>query len=254
MIIVNLNGGLGNQIFQVFNGMSYGKKHGQKIYFMKDKTCKRTVYWDNIFFHLKKKVKNIKLQPYREPFFHYREIPKLENRKFMGYFQSEKYFKNDYELIYQRLGIKEIREKYQNDYNFKNSCSLHFRLGDYKKEKCYLILTNKYYQNAINQLKNVDKIYVFFEKKERPTVIKRLSKLKFSGKFILIDEKYQDFEQLLLISLCKNNICANSTFSWWGAYLNSNVNKQVYCPKEYFTGSKKDFKMKDFWPGGWIKI
>jgi len=42
-------------------GMSYGKKHGQKIYFMKDKTCKRTVYWDNMFFHLEKKGKKNKI-------------------------------------------------------------------------------------------------------------------------------------------------------------------------------------------------
>jgi hypothetical protein len=56
------------------------------------------------------------------------------------------------------------------------------------------------------------------------------------------------------MSLCKNNIIANSTFSWWGAYLNSNANKIVFAPNKWFADSKKNFESKNIIPDNWEKI
>ena len=81
-----------------------------------------------------------------------------------------------------------------------------------------------------------------------------LLKAEFPGiTFLRADPLLEDWEQMILMSLCRHNIIANSTFSWWGAYLNTSRQKMVIYPGTWF-GPKIKHGLQDLFPGDWIKI
>ena len=140
MSTINLTGGLGNQLFQVCALMAYCFRHKQPFYFERVpcRNSKRPFYWNNFFKHL-----SVFLRPkptsstqivYREPYFHYKEIANVGNKpiKLYGYFQSCKYFKDYEERIFEHLQLTSFQYSLRDEYEFKNTISLHFRLGDYK--------------------------------------------------------------------------------------------------------------------------
>jgi hypothetical protein len=122
--------------------------------------------------------------------------------------------------------------------------SLHFRFGDYKKyPHIYQILNEKYYSNSItyilSEIKNDSKLSIvyFCEDQDIEDVEYIIKKLRLEFpliKFERANPLLKDWEQMLLMSLCNHNIIANSTFSWWGAYLNSSVDKIVCYPEKWF--------------------
>ena len=144
------------------------------------------------------------------------------------------------------IGIKEQQKniliKYPN--YAKNNVSIHFRIGDYKNiQDCHPLLSNQYYINSLEQILkkklNSDtlNVLIFYEKiDEKQINIKiKILKRKFNNiNFIKINTDIPDWEQLLIMSNCQHNIIANSSFSWWGAYLNSNKNKVVMYPDIWF--------------------
>jgi hypothetical protein len=140
---------------------------------------------------------------------------------------------------------------------------MHFRLGDYKKlPEHYVILSIDYYRAALNcilEKNNLEKTVLYFcEDQDLEDVGEIITKLKteFSTlEFKRADPELEDWEQLILMSLCRHNIIANSTFSWWGAYLNIYWQKMVVCPLTWF-GPKlnKSHNLKDLYPEKWIKI
>jgi hypothetical protein len=95
------------------------------------------------------------------------------------------------------------------------------------------------------------------EKEDDEIVSRRISymSLHFSNvKFIKVNHDLEDWEQMLFMSLCNHNIIANSTFSWWSAYINDNPNKIVCYPSVWFGHAKSDWVIKDLHPESWIKI
>ena len=264
-------GGLGNQLFQIFNLIAYSKKH-KKIFFFSDYKGGKSLdnltdfpsYFNTFLKPIKKYInKNMKInEKYMEKDFTYNEIPNYTKKNVMlfGYYQSHKYFKDHYNYIYNLLKINKKQQKFKNKYNFNKTISIHLRRGDYKVSPIHLILEQKYYENALNyaqnQLKDFDDYTIYFcyqdfDLKEINLIINDLS-LKFKNTFKRVDNNLKDYEQLLFMSCCENNIIANSTFSWWGAYFNKNKNKLVLCPDKYFKDDKLD--IKDFYPDEWIKI
>ena len=139
---------------------------------------------------------------------------------------------------------------------------MHFRLGDYKKYPLvYPILTEKYYSNSLSfildQVTNKPEHVLYFcedaDLEDVGKIIAGLQTLFPYLNFVRANPLLEDWEQLLLMSLCEYNIIANSTFSWWGAYLNDNINKIVCYPDKWFKPeTNKD--ISDLFPEDWVRI
>jgi hypothetical protein len=189
----------------------------------------------------------------------YPEVLKAPNDSCLdGYWQTEKYFADKAELI-------------RTDFNFKakasgknlelarqissvNSVSLHVRRGDYASNpqtKAFHGLTSlQYYQTTVEKIsKQVDSPH-FFVFSDDPDWTKK--NIKIAAPTTYIGHNKKGFEDLRLMSLCKHHIIANSSFSWWGAWLNPSPDKIVYAPRVWFANSKID--IKDRLPSSWIKI
>ena len=267
MITIEIMGGLGNQLFQVFTLISYGLSNNALIYFenIESNNLDRPRYWNNLLSELKillkQPINNIPIL--KENSFHYTEIQFINNvnYKLFGYYQSYKYFIHHQDTIYKMLRINEKKEEIKIDCSEK--VSLHFRLGDYKKLTDYHpILSINYYIKALEDLiKNTNRndwnILYFYETTDEEIIKEKIHKLKniFSTlTFEPIEHVYKDYEQMLIMSKCNHNIIANSSFSWWGAYLNENKNKKVYYPSNWFGPKLSNKNTKDMYPKEWIKI
>jgi hypothetical protein len=168
----------------------------------------------------------------------------------MGYYQSEKYFK-DFE--------KEIKDLYKisktdNDYildkygDFKNSCSINVRRGDYLNVQQYHnIQPIEYYKNAISRLEKNLKYYIISD-----DINWCKENFNFLDNVVFV-EGNRDYQDLYIVSKCEHNIICNSTFGWWGAWLNDNTNKTVICPNKWF-GVACTHPYDDIFTDGWIKI
>jgi hypothetical protein len=148
--------------------------------------------------------------------------------------------------------------------NFDNTISIHFRLGDYKHlQQYHPIMKYEYYKKALTTLLKKDNInqndlniLYLCEDEDVHIVGDIIYKLTQDFPNINMErggEYLEDWEQMLLMSLCKYNIIANSTFSWWGAYFNSNPDKIVYYPAIWF-GPEINHNTDDLFPSDWIKI
>ena len=287
MISSKLCGGLGNQLFQIFTTISYAIENSKPFFFLDNHqlgngsngSTIRYTYWNTFLSALHPFLRNINEIPQltyiTENNFKYQELPKVDvltkyGTLFVGYFQSPKYFNNYKETIYKllKIDLKKtiIKNKCCINFNETTYISAHFRFGDYKKyPNIYTLLTETYYKNALNnilnenglkEIKNEVKVLYFCENDCINEVNEIINILKFDFpqiNFIRADPQLEDWEQMLLMSLCKHNIIANSTFSWWGAYLNSNQEKIVCYPDQWFcTEANKD--TSDLFLDDWQKI
>ncbi len=194
-----------------------------------------------------------------EPDFHY--CPTVFNSPkdsyLIGYWQSQKYFmsiekmiRNDFHFS-EPLSIQNI--KLANQISNVNAVSLHVRRGDFannpKTTSVHGLCSAEYYYNAINFiLSKIDNPF-FFVFSDDINWVK--SNLKFNHKHILVSHNNgcDSYIDMRLMSLCKHHIVANSSFSWWGAWLNPNKNKIVISPKKWFA-NKLD--ASDLIPRNWI--
>ena len=279
MIYIELMGGLGNQLFQIFTGISYSfnNKIAFKINNNKpdnvsplDNKSLRPTYWDTFLTNLSKFTYNdsINLPIYREKtFFKYDTIPFIQQDfKLFGYYQSYKYFENQYENIIKLIKLDErkrlIKETYLKYFEKKYPISLHFRIGDYVKNLAmhpvleieYYIKSINFLKDKINELENNNYILIFGELNDKEKIEEYIKTIK--NKFpnleiVVCDYEIEDYEQMLLMSLCQHNIIANSSFSWWGSYFNNNSNK-IVCYPNIWNGSTND--TQDLFPINWNKI
>jgi len=176
---------------------------------------------------------------------------KEENLLLEGYFQSEKYFINNKEFILNLFKpTEEIKQSIlEKINNIENSISIHVRRGD------YLNLPNfhpqqsiDYYKSAVNLL-GADKNYLIFS--DGLDGIKDMFDFIPNKQFVTLYENYLD---LYAMSMCEHNIICNSSFGWWGAYLNENKNKKVIAPNIWFGPEASHLDSKDIVPDGWIKL
>jgi len=272
-------GGLGNQLFQIFATISYAIKTRNKFVFHNVKTLGggsttlRFTYWNTFLKRLQPFLINEigPIHVIRENSFEYNELPLYEmigrDVLLYGYFQSYKYFQNNYPTISRIIGLGQIKDellkKMNYDDNFlKDVISLHFRIGDYKKIQDYHpIMTKEYYHKSLEfintKCSNTNFTVMYFcEDNDIIQVNETINDLssKFTNfTFIRGENKLEDWEQMVLMSCCHHNIIANSSFSWWGAYFNVWSDKIVCYPSVWF-GEKASHNTSDLCPDNWNKI
>jgi hypothetical protein len=252
-----LIGGIGNNLFQIAAGYALSLNH-KRDYICSTKEIHHThnpltCYRNNILRNIKFFDDSLPFEMYQEINFEYKEInPTHNNLKIYGYFQSEKYFENYKNEIIDLFKIDDdtkikLYEKYNDIINNENTCSVHIRRGDYVNLQNYHPLQSiDYYKSAFSKL-NKDTHYIIFS----DDLNWCKDNFKFLSNVQFIDGN-KDYEDLYLMSLCKNNIIANSSFSWWGAWLNQNKNKVVISPKLWFGPSFSDKNTNDVYCKNWL--
>jgi hypothetical protein len=257
-VISNLMGGIGNCLFQIATGYSASIRDN-KEFFCNSKIPSNphnpiSTYLDNILRNIKFSDKNIDETHYNEKGFNFTQIPSVKNNlRLTGYFQSEKYFIENRDLILELFGIDKhtevlLNEKYSHLFNSK-TCSIHVRRNDYVKlQEYHTLLDVNYYIDAVNIIGN-DCQYIIFSD-DIDWCKKNLTFIK-NPYFV---EGDLDYQNLYLMSFCDNNIIANSSFSWWGAWLNKNDSKIVISPKIWFGEKNKHLITDDLYCHNWVKI
>lgn len=250
LVTCHIMGGLGNQLFQIFTTIAYSLKYKIPYCFpdfkgMKgiDGKSERPHYWNTLFSNLKSYIKDIDGIKVNEINSHkYVQLlgpVKNSNIVLIGYFQSLRYFQDYKTYIIDLIGF----DKFQEDIGIIDAISMHFRIGDYKcNPRFHPILSTIYYENALSQIilstgKKDWKVKYCCEEQDIVNVSEKINTLsnKFPELiFERIDPNLKDWQQMLYMSCCQHNIIANSTFSWWSAYLNKNPGKVVCYPKVWF--------------------
>lgn len=177
------------------------------------------------------------------------DIKDESNIYFYGPFANFKYFKeisDDIKKIFQFPCLKDERNiKYYDQIISNNSVSIHVRKGDYVLEGIQLTSLS-FYNKAINYIES---------KIENPVFFVFSDDLEYAHELFGNDRKFvyvqgnkgkQSYIDMQLMSLCKHNITANSTFSFWGAFLNTNISKIVISPNLPFSGTKHPFVCDDW--------
>jgi len=277
MITCALMGGLGNQLFQIFTAISYAILSENNYKFTNTVILlggTRHTYWDSFLSELNKNTTDMfpPLTCIKETSFEHHDIDLDEIRGkniiLNGYFQSYKYFDKHYKTICKIIDLpnKKLEALQQTDYTadiLLHSISLHFRMGDYKTlQHIHPIMGYEYYKNALHYIdvntsnKESYQILYFCEETDIEEVNEIICELELDFSqftFIRCDSKLNDWEQMMIMSLCCHNIIANSTFSWWGAYFNDNVHKIVCYPDLWF-GDGCSHDTTDMFPEGWVEI
>ncbi len=285
MKIVKLSGGLGNQMFQFVYGQYLSKKYNEKIYydieFFKDgnknkKLDKRNM--ELLKFDLEINIVDNKKYPFlkynsrikkiiylfkgllslnRNTFNIISESKNTTINKFLSFF-----FKNTFYIGYwqkykyicdTKFKLKDnqilLNTEMKKKILYSNAVCIGIRRGDYVKLGL-IICDLEYYKKAINIINKSVVNPIFFIFSDDIEWCKQ--NIKFLDKHYFVKaNKETPYENIELMSLCKHNIISNSTYEWWGAYLNNNKEKIVICPKNWKLKENKKGKLI---PDEWIKI
>ena len=263
MIITKIKGGLGNQLFQYAMGRSLALYHKAPLkldltifenyklhngYRLDQFEIQADIATNNEIVKLKggsgmlysalRKAGLVKRKSYfKEKRSSYFDISIFNNNYVYldGYWQNELYFSNIRELLLTELApinsMNDLGFDYLNSIKNSNSVSLHVRRGDYLNIKNINVLDVDYYMKAVDYIKkNVEKpaFYIFSDDLDWCK-----NSLGFLDNCIYVDLTQTEIDDLKLMSFCQHNIIANSSFSWWGAWLNQNPKKIVIAPKDW---------------------
>lgn len=220
-------------------------KYGKYSYLMQDSVYDRIVFWLGSHSLWKYKFYEEKDALYSE------KSSKIRGNYYIkGWFQCEKYFRNIRSILLREFRPKKkifLAEDVRTALKDPQTVSIHIRRNDYIKENNALNLT--YYKKAVDYIKKYYDNPVFLVFSDDLPWVKENFMAEGSILYVNEDRKLQDYEELMIMSRCKSNIIANSTFSWWGAWLNTNKDKHVIAPKMWFPGHQDDII-----PEGWITI
>ena len=263
-----LLGGIGNMLFIVANLYSLSIDRNMK-YCISNNTesitkRKDEKFWLNSILQSVKKVNNkpkeIKYR-YRERQFNHQKIPNSNGfgLELYGYWQTEKYFQHNKDKVIELFTKykKNIQKELDKIFGDEKSISIHIRRGDYLKlQHAHVVQSLNYYEQAINKIKKLldfDKyrIVIFSDDInwcKKQDIFKNLKNKKFINTNCAIKDLY-------LMSMCDHHIIANSSYSWWGSYLNKKEDKIVIAPSKWFNPNYKSFdSYKDIYCNNWIII
>lgn len=292
MIIVKLQGGLGNQMFQYAFACILAKRNNDTVlldnsfFNYKDKklgftprefeleifnndykkaTQKEIISFDklSVLNRFKKKCGLNYPIKYIEEYSKYNPYLLTINQDvyLQGYFQSYKYFVGYEDLVKKLFSFNANKLSNSNKQIIKriketNSISIHIRRGDYVEDKAtnayHGICSLEYYLEAIKLLESrYENLTLFFFSDDIEWVKITFKNIKHQKFFVNnnVDNSYVD---MLLMSSCKCNIIANSSFSWWGAWLNNNSLKVVVAPELW--NQNKNFDASNLLPEEWIRL
>jgi hypothetical protein len=288
MITIHLKGGLGNQLFQIFATIAYALEHNHEFIFpYSDKLHTgmiRPTYWSNLLqslivytaanpscMFLNSQIHQLPV--YREPHFDYAKIPQIDPSKSValdGYYQSFKYFEKYESQIYHMINLENQQTQTKTDFEHYLgnvfTINMHFRLGDYKyKQEYHPVMPKEYYEKSLHAILSNAKtttairVLYFCEEEDNNYVNQIIDYLKTtipqdSVEFVKVDDTIEDWKQLLLMSCCNSHIIANSSYSWFGAYLCPEKNKQVCYPSKWFGPAMGNVVVRDLFPSNWIQI
>ena len=196
-----------------------------------------------------------------EPHFHYcSELDRLSGDCYlMGYWQSEKYFKSIESIIRAdfvfRQPMSERNQQIADEITQSNAVSLHVRRGDYVQNTntfaTHGACSLDYYRAAILRIAERVEQPKFFIFSDDITWVKGNMKIDFPCQYVDHNCGGESYNDMRLMSLCKHNIIANSSFSWWGAWLNPRADKIVIAPKCWFANQTN---VQDLFPPGWLTL
>jgi hypothetical protein len=293
MVSVILNGGLGNQMFQFATAKALALKLGTELeldlsFFdlHRNKSWCRP-YELGIFKHharVKKDVFNFKkyiiyivpslkknnfgewilsiLKFYCDDDYLSKRFLTLSNgTTFYGTFPNEKFFNQYRNEILTEFSFKDPLDsvclQVSNEILKNNSVSIHIRRGDYlnsKNSSLYFQCSIDWYNSAIKYIKERVDAPVFYFFSDDMDWVKENFKSTENSHFADFNKGTTAYNDMHLMSLCKHNIIANSTFSWWGAWLNQYPDKIVIAPKNYYKEEKKNKEKPNIMPESWILL
>jgi hypothetical protein len=280
MISINIIGGFGNQLFQIFASMAYSIKYNTPvIYPYNNEMGYRHYYWDTFFQDIlgyTTKENQItesdinQFLTFKELDFTFHSLPIFDvSTLLLGFYQSYKYFQDVQTIIYNKIRLQEKKDAVQQKYpelfieSPKETVGIHFRLGDYKAKRYYHPIMNyEYFEKSfdyiLNKRSNISRVLFVCESEDNTYVTSKIELLQKKYpeiEYIKVPDSIPDYEQVLILSLTNHNIISNSTFSWWGAYFNESPEKIVCYPSvwfgEYF---EHTHDLHDLIPSDWIKI
>lgn len=294
MIIVKLVGGLGNQLFQYAFARSVSSRLKTKFSldrnpfdtyytlhkyslghfnikqsFAKDSDfCgfvwvrKQNKLFDIFYKYLRAKSKILPFY-YPEQRFHFDPSVFSKNQTYFdGFWQTEKYFKEIEKDLIEELTLTEPLSSYSQEILEKiktsNAVSLHVRRADYITNKhantVFGTCSMDYYKKAIEHVTKHTTLPTFFIFSDDYAWAVENFKFLIYPVICVQNTAEKNYEDLILMSSCKHNIIANSSFSWWGAWLNQNKEKIVIAPTKWFSTQKTTTSTEDIIPDAWIKI
>jgi len=258
MVTCRLMGGLGNQLFEIAATYAFSLRYNLECSFdlnncyTPNQGNTSIKYKNNIF----KNIKDIPpvgiTKTYNEPKFSFDEIPCSDNMLLHGCFQSEKYFidyqKEIIDLFELPSSIKLEATRYLLNIGVKIDkplTSVHIRRGDYLKfNDFHITCPIEYYNKAINSIKDSQFIFISDD-------IEWVRE-NFKGENYFYSDLNDEILDLTIQTLCDNNIISNSSFSWWGAWLNQNPDKIIIAPSNWF-GPSGHKDTQDIIPDNWLK-
>lgn len=275
MIVIRIKGGLGNQMFQYAIAKAFSletkrpfqldisifewyKLHNYGLHHFKlqPQFYKPESKW-------KRKLKKIfyKVVYYNEDHHAFNFNPNLIHTQsdflfLEGYYQSQKYFlkyeneiRADFEIVSPLKPQTIDTVAYMKSVN---AVSIHFRRGDYIDNAIHETDKTAYYKEAMKHIEiNVENPVYFLFSDDIPWVKENFT-TNFETHYMDFNDASTNFEDIKLMSSCKHNIMANSSFSWWGAWLNNNPNKIVIAPKLWFNDAAVN--TSDIIPENWIQL
>lgn len=275
MNIVAIDGGLGNQMFQYAYYLKLRANNENTYFLAADNKNNHNGYELGHVFGIKNlKSKNFLLKVIRKtqkPFIHRIQDNDIGNfsetqmgskpiNYHAGYWQSEKYFKNVESKVRSVYDFNESKLNNRSNHALRTitnleTVSIHIRRGDYISNKWVLerlgnVCVKEYYIEAINKMKSMlrDPLNFFIFSDEIVWAKNMLGEENLN--FVNWNNGKDSWQDMFLMSRCNHNIIANSSFSWWAAYLNDNPRKIVISPSKWFNTKKG----ADIILEKWIKI
>lgn len=286
MIISELTGGLGNQMFQYAFGYSLAQRKKSKLKFhfqhhdgntqrqfelnifkitgtqAIDTELKAMGYPFSLINTILTKIHILKSRLAQEKGFNFQANALLypENAYIRGYWQTEKYFLDCASQIRKQFTFKKVLDKKNSsmleEITKTNSVSVHIRRGDYVHDKKTMafhgVCNLDYYKRSIKLMQKRVTNPVFFFFSDEPDWVKSNIKTDSPSYYVDWNKGLNSYKDMQLMSKCKHNIIANSSFSWWGAWLNTNPKKIVIAPRKWFNDT--GINTSDLIPDSWIKI